>query len=185
MHHISALLWFFFAPPVKTSCITNAIWLAGAIVWKKVGPFRWVSRKAFKLSPRSLLPSYRNLLGGPLRWFGQWSVNIVTLFWFSPPSYSAVLCLIGCQGLFRDVCLGVCMWHCGARRGKHKGFEAYRQTIPGVQVYFACRQTAMIQDGTCLTDVFTAAALRLLQLSDSPSPGWHENPVSTRGRIKD
>lgn len=61
MHHISALLWFFFFH-AKTLCITNAIWLAGAIVWKKVGPFRWVSRKAFKLSPRSLLPSYRNLL---------------------------------------------------------------------------------------------------------------------------
>lgn len=52
----------FFSFPVKTLCITNAIWLAGAIVWKKVGPFRQVSREAFKLSPRSLLTSYRNLL---------------------------------------------------------------------------------------------------------------------------
>lgn len=34
---------------------------------------------------------------------------------------------------------------------------------------FACRQTAIIQDGTCLTDAFTAAAPSLVQLSDSRS----------------
>ena len=60
--YFSSIVIFFFPFPVKTLCITNAIWLAGAIVWKKVGPFRRVSREAFKLSPRSLLPSYRNLL---------------------------------------------------------------------------------------------------------------------------
>lgn len=61
MHHTWALLWLFFSM-WKTSCITNTIWLAGAIVWKKVGPFCWVSGKAFKLSPHFLLPSYGNLL---------------------------------------------------------------------------------------------------------------------------
>lgn len=34
----------------------------------------------------------------------------------------------------------------------------------------------MIQDGTCLADVFTAAARSLLQLSDSQSPRCQEKP---------
>lgn len=59
--HFNSIVTLFF-PLWKTLCITNTIWLAGAIVWKKVGPFCWVSGKAFKLSPHFLLPSYRNLL---------------------------------------------------------------------------------------------------------------------------
>lgn len=134
-------------------------------MWKKVGPFRYASRKAFKLSPHFLLPSYRNLLEVLFASLDNGVWTLFPYFDFLLLSYSIVKWLTD----LRDI---VCFRACVYVWLFNKGFGAYRHTVSGVQVQFACWQTVMIQDGTCLTDVFTATALSHLQLGDSPC--WQE-----------
>lgn len=116
-------------------CITNAIWLASAIVQKKVGPFCRVSRKAFKLSPHPLLPSYRNILevlvvvllgcehGSHIQIFVADIFHRLMTEWVSETlSLFTVLCVC-VYGKESDG-----LWHC-----KFKGFGTHTHT-PQVQI---------------------------------------------------
>lgn len=113
--YFNSIVIFFFSPsfPVKTLCITNAIWLAGAIVWKKVGPFCWVSRKAFKLSPHSLLPSYRNLLEVLFAGLdnGVWTLYVSVFWFFAAELFPSLMTdqVLQTLSAFSDVCVCGCM----------------------------------------------------------------------------